>query len=222
MTEKQIDTKDRILEAASEVFAEYGFEKATVREICSRAEANVAAVNYHFRDKKELFLLVLRSWKLLSQKKYPLDMGLDPDASDQDRIESFFRAMLRRILMPTPDSLTSYRRAKVFIQQLSEGLFSRDECGCENHVQLQEYLSPIVSRLLGGETGQPVQDCMDSIMGQVTIYFLGYVMDPEKFEFLRNEAEIDRTARHMTVFTLGGMRLMCEDTEEALPEPCTA
>jgi AcrR family transcriptional regulator len=46
-------TRDKILDAAGEVFAEHGFEGATIRAITERAGANVAAVNYHFRDKSD-------------------------------------------------------------------------------------------------------------------------------------------------------------------------
>lgn len=212
MDRKRNDTKDRILAAASDVFAEYGFEKATVREICSRAEANVAAVNYHFRDKKDLFHLVLMAWKQSSQQKYPLDMHLGPDADDEQLVEAFYRAMLRRILLPTSDSTTSYRRAKIYVHELSEGLFRKEEEGCENHRYMVEYLEPLVSRLMDGGEGRAVRDCLDSIMGQVLTYFLGYVMDPDKFESLRSEAEIDRAARHMTLFTLGGIRAVKESS----------
>jgi AcrR family transcriptional regulator len=48
-------TKQRLLEAAGEEFAERGFEGATVRQICQRADANVAAINYHFGDKEQLY-----------------------------------------------------------------------------------------------------------------------------------------------------------------------
>jgi AcrR family transcriptional regulator len=48
-------TKTRLLEAAGHEFAEKGFEGARVRSICRRAGANLAAVNYHFGDKEQLY-----------------------------------------------------------------------------------------------------------------------------------------------------------------------
>jgi AcrR family transcriptional regulator len=53
-------TRVRLLNSAAEVFAERGFEDATVRQICERAGANVALVNYYFGDKLELYTEVLR------------------------------------------------------------------------------------------------------------------------------------------------------------------
>src|SRR5437868_2740010 len=54
------DTRARLIEAAGAVFAEQGYRAATVREICARANANVAAINYHFRDKMGLYVAVVR------------------------------------------------------------------------------------------------------------------------------------------------------------------
>jgi TetR/AcrR family transcriptional regulator, regulator of cefoperazone and chloramphenicol sensitivity len=53
-------TRARLIEAAGEVFADHGFQSATVRDICARAGANIAAVNYHFGDKMALYVAVLR------------------------------------------------------------------------------------------------------------------------------------------------------------------
>lgn len=55
------DTRSRLLDAAGNVFAEKGFEAATVRDICRAAEvANIAAVNYYFGDKSSLYQQAVR------------------------------------------------------------------------------------------------------------------------------------------------------------------
>src|SRR4051812_15735966 len=52
-------TKARLLEAAGEEFAEKGFDAARIRSICRKAGANLAAVNYHFGDKEQLYRAAL-------------------------------------------------------------------------------------------------------------------------------------------------------------------
>ena len=53
------DTKTRLLEAAEQLFAQQGAEKTTLRQICAVADANLAAVNYHFGSKSELISATL-------------------------------------------------------------------------------------------------------------------------------------------------------------------
>jgi TetR/AcrR family transcriptional regulator, regulator of cefoperazone and chloramphenicol sensitivity len=56
------DTRSKLLDVAGEVFAERGFELATVREICRRADVqNLASINYYFRDKNNLYLEAVRT-----------------------------------------------------------------------------------------------------------------------------------------------------------------
>jgi len=54
--ETQDPTKVRLLEAAGEEFACKGYDLARIRTICDRADANIAAVNYHFGDKEQLYV----------------------------------------------------------------------------------------------------------------------------------------------------------------------
>jgi AcrR family transcriptional regulator len=54
-----LTTRRELLEAAGAVFAEQGYAKATSKEICRRARANIAAVNYHFGGKDALYAAVL-------------------------------------------------------------------------------------------------------------------------------------------------------------------
>jgi AcrR family transcriptional regulator len=51
---RQVSTKDKILNAAEELFADRGFAESSLREITAKAEVNLASVNYHFGSKKSL------------------------------------------------------------------------------------------------------------------------------------------------------------------------
>ena len=53
-------TKDRILGAAEELFAQHGFSGTSLRQVTSRADVNIAAVNYHFGSKENLVNEVFR------------------------------------------------------------------------------------------------------------------------------------------------------------------
>jgi AcrR family transcriptional regulator len=53
-------TKDRILDTAEELFMEHGFEATSLRALTTTAGVNLAAVNYHFGSKEELFQAVLK------------------------------------------------------------------------------------------------------------------------------------------------------------------
>ena len=60
MALQHFSTKDRILHAAEELFAEQGFATTSLRQVTSRADVNIAAVNYHFGSKDNLINEVFR------------------------------------------------------------------------------------------------------------------------------------------------------------------
>src|SRR5438552_4957340 len=61
MRTRDRETRERVLRSAAQLFADRGFKKVTVRDICRAARANVAAVNYHFGDKMGLYREVLHA-----------------------------------------------------------------------------------------------------------------------------------------------------------------
>ncbi|QDS92517.1 putative HTH-type transcriptional regulator YttP [Roseimaritima multifibrata] len=66
------DTRRRILDAAGPIFAQMGFSKATVRDICSAAKVNVASVGYHFGDKMGLYLSLVRQIRKAREAAFPM------------------------------------------------------------------------------------------------------------------------------------------------------
>src|SRR4051812_33767112 len=96
---EQLITRQRLLEAAGEVFAEQGFRGATVRDICRRADANVAAVKYHFGDKEKLYAEAVRFAHQCAVGNIR-DAGaeLADDASPHERLRAFARGMLSGLL----------------------------------------------------------------------------------------------------------------------------
>ena len=60
MSTTRFSTKERILGAAEELFAQQGFGGTSLRQVTSRADVNIAAVNYHFGSKENLVNEVFR------------------------------------------------------------------------------------------------------------------------------------------------------------------
>jgi AcrR family transcriptional regulator len=84
----QEETRWRVLQAATEVFAEVGYHAATTREICRRAEVNLASIHYHFGDKAELYREVFRLPFLNESNSFAtLDIA---QTSTQETLHSFY------------------------------------------------------------------------------------------------------------------------------------
>src|SRR5258707_13313302 len=102
------NTRDKILNAAGEVFAEQGFEGATIRAITERAGVNVAAVNYHFGDKAELYTRVVVD--ACSARAAWRDVIAEAPDSPEERLRSLIYHFLDYLL--DPDRAAWKRRLK--------------------------------------------------------------------------------------------------------------
>ncbi len=77
-------TKDRILDAAEALFMEHGFEATSLRAITAAAGVNLAAVNYHFGSKEELFQTVLtRRLDPMNRERLELLTRVEQEAAPQ-------------------------------------------------------------------------------------------------------------------------------------------
>jgi AcrR family transcriptional regulator len=66
---ERVETRERIIDAARELFATRGIEATTMRAIANRIEYTPTAIYHHFRDKEELLLEIChRDFRALAQQ----------------------------------------------------------------------------------------------------------------------------------------------------------
>jgi TetR/AcrR family transcriptional regulator, regulator of cefoperazone and chloramphenicol sensitivity len=100
------NTRQRLLEVAGEVFAEKGFHRATGKEICTLAQANVAAINYHFGSIEGLYEAAIEeaNRRLISLEAVSAAVAGKADARAQ--LEAVLRLLVTTLLGPASKSWT--------------------------------------------------------------------------------------------------------------------
>jgi AcrR family transcriptional regulator len=212
------ETRQRLLEAAGEVFAERGFRAATVRDICQRAKANIAAVNYHFGDKEHLYIAVLKYAFSCGLQKYPPLLGLDSQSPPEQQLRAYIRSfMLRCLGEGSPAWL-----GKLMEREMAEPTQALDILVHEAFRPLFGLLMSIVRQLLGPRA-QPadVQLCADSIIAQCLHYqHARPVLRRVAPELRFDSADIERWTNHIAEFSLAALRQLAG--HETGDEPCTS
>ncbi len=157
----------RILDAAGEIFAECGFRRATVRDICGKAGVNLAAVNYHFGGKEKLYLETLRNVMAASFEKYPPEFGASPGDRPEIRLRAYIRSFLLRVLDKGRPSWFGRILAREMIEPTPILKSAMKEVIHPNFL----FLVSIVKELLGSaEDEDTIRLCSASIVGQC-LYF---------------------------------------------------
>jgi AcrR family transcriptional regulator len=206
------ETRRRLLEAAGEFFAQQGFRRATVREICISAKANIAAVNYHFRNKEGLYTAVLQHGLAASLKRHPPDSGVDLTASPERRLHAFIHSFLQRLLIGT--SQGAY--ARLMVREMSEPTAALE-------VVVREHIRPLSDRLIGivreivgpQESEESVMHNAMSIVGQCVFYRHAEQVIATLAPSQRHTPQaVAKLADHITRFSLAGLRALRETTSE--------
>ena len=202
-------TKDRVITAATTLFAERGFHGTTMRDIAERAGVNVAAGNYHYGSKKALYLEVLRAQFA--------EIRATLEARRVIRPESELRRLPRRELVRLL-RVRSRRMLDILIgppPSPHATLMQREMCDPSEAlpVIVEEFIRPIM-REMGAIVAHvapeldpdAVERCVRSVTGQALFYsfvtpamllILGLPAYPRGFA--------RELASHITAFSLGGM-----------------
>ena len=111
-------TKLKILNAAEQLFAEHGFSETSLRQITTRAEVNLASVNYHFGSKKELIRAVLERYLRVLVPSINEQLKTLSSQKDSPCLDDVFSAFVEPVL-----SLNEQRSngAGIFLQLLGRG-----------------------------------------------------------------------------------------------------
>jgi AcrR family transcriptional regulator len=102
MANTQFSTKDRILGAAEELFAQHGFSGTSLRQVTSRADVNIAAVNYHFGSKENLVTEVFRR-RMDEMSARRLALLREACAQDPGKLEAILAAFVEPALALAQD-----------------------------------------------------------------------------------------------------------------------
>ncbi len=201
--DESVGTQQRLLEAAGEVFAEKGYEKATIRQIVQRAGANLNAVNYYFRDKHGLYLAVFEHAHEMSAERYAAEKAERAELAPDQHLRAFVAGMLRGILA---------KHERVWPRRL---MFREmvDPTGALDLV-IEGVIRPrfdeateIVRRLLGPDVPKRrVQLSAESIVGQCVHLAHAQPVLAKLMPDLRFNAEnLDLLVDHITQFSLAAL-----------------
>jgi AcrR family transcriptional regulator len=199
------ETRRQLLEAAGEVFAEAGYRDATVRDICRRAGANVAAVNYHFGDKETLYLEVLRYAHGRALEKYPPLLNVPADAPPEKKLRAFVHSLLLRIFDKGPTAW----HGRIMLREMIEPSAALDSLVEERMRPMASQLWQIVADILDCPLNhERVRLCAFSVVSQCVFYHHCRPVMSRLFPKQEplDAAGIERLADHITRFSLAAMK----------------
>ncbi|ANO51760.1 TetR/AcrR family transcriptional regulator [Woeseia oceani] len=136
-------TRERILDAAEQLFAKHGFDGVTVRQIMSKAGADVALAYYHFKSKRDLFdAVLLRRAQTLNELRFAaLEAVEQRHPNDPPSIEEIIEAFTRPMLEALAENPDEWRDYMALIAQINNS----PEWGGK---LMTRYFDPLVKRFL--------------------------------------------------------------------------
>ena len=196
-------TRERILEVAGPLFAEKGFEGATVRDICEVAAANIASVNYHFGGKSKLYIEVVERAIESRTRLIPMDGGLPGDAPPDQRLRAFVHAFLKRRF----DRASPPWRGELLARELRSSTEIVRPMVRKNWRENRQLLVRVVKDLLGSRAKpEDIDMCVSSVIGQILFYFHGHhSRSSQSRRGSMKEEALEKLADHVAQFSLGGI-----------------
>jgi AcrR family transcriptional regulator len=202
-------TEQRLIEAAGEVFADKGFRAATIREIIQRAKANIAAVNYHFGDKENLYSAVFRYARQACEQKYPFVDAGPEEATPRQRLHRLVHSLMLRLL----DKGRPAWQWQLMAREMLEPTGVLDEM-VENAIRPEfEIFAKVVCDVTGlTRSDRRVRLCVSSVFGQALFYrHAQSVVQRLHAEQHFEPRDIEELAEHVTDFSYCALDAIAKD-----------
>jgi AcrR family transcriptional regulator len=197
------DTRSKLLDAAGQVFAESGFQAATVREICARAGVNIALVNYHFGDKLELYTEVLR-YSVGASGNGIINQAIGSTAPPEEAFRELIHAMLLRVCRADRPGWHFRLMLHEFAQPTPAMAIVIDETMRPVYDRFRELVGTMLD--LPPDHDQ-VRLSTHSVIAQVVHYAHGrHVISRVWPELELNPERLEQIATHIADFSLAGLR----------------
>lgn len=210
--EDAVRTRKSLLAAAGEVFADKGYRDTTIAEICEKAGANIAAVNYHFHDKETLYREAWRQSFSEAVKAHPPDGGVSDNATPEERLRGQVAALLQRIA-------DENNKEFLFVQkELANPTGLLDEVTQEEIRPLYEKMESVVRELLGPRSSDmQVRFCAISILSQCinpAVAMKGRKEIREGKEGPPEVDDIEAYSKHVVKFSLAGIHAIRDEAKK--------
>jgi AcrR family transcriptional regulator len=200
---RDTETRERLLKAAERLFADRGFKKITVRDICKAARANVASVNYHFGSKLGLYREVLEEAAEAMRATTEAAKDAGKGCAADERLRRFVRIYLQRLL-GNESTVWIHRLINREIADPTPALDALIDQGMRPRI---EYLSGLVAELMQCPADDPrVMRSVASVQSQSVAYLPNPLAARLGFKAKISPAEIDTIASHIAEFSLAGIK----------------
>jgi AcrR family transcriptional regulator len=208
VSERDAETRERLLNAAARLFAARGFRDVTVREICRAARANVAAVNYHFGDKLGLYREVLA--KAIDTMQATTEAARQAGAGlpAEQKLRVYVRVFLQRVAGHGADSWIH----QLMMHEMVDPTPAIDLVFDQVVRPRLAYVGEIVAEILDLEPDDDeVQRSVLSIQSQCHAA-MPNPMSKRLMRDLAAEGWLDDLADHIAEFSIGGLRAVSRQT----------
>jgi len=198
-------TRERILQVAGPLFAERGFEEATVREICERAGANVAAVNYYFGSKERLYIETL-SHVCATRPDEQIFRQWPPGTPVAEKLRHFIHSILSHLLGGSAESW----EARLMMREITRPTEAGREFLREHFRRGFQYLLEILDEILPHDMPQHRRhQTALSVLGQCVYYRAASQVLPLVFSEneLKEHFGVEQLAEHIAQFSLAALGL---------------